>query len=166
MCGVDILRFKRALIFLCALILACLFVSGSLNVSASSEADAGSAIAAAQGRVDDCYTAVSEAAKAGANVTSLLIRLNDAGKLLSAANLAYNAGNFDSAREFAVESQTRLNGFVEEANASGENSLNEQYWNFMVNVVGSLTGTAAVVLGGFVVWRLLKRKYGRAWQAV
>jgi hypothetical protein len=157
---------RCALIFLGAFILASLSISGSLSVSASSEADARSAVAVAQGKVVDCYTAVAEAAKAGANVTSLLVRLNDAGELLSQANLAYSAGNFDSARKFAVQSQTRLNGFVGEANASKENALQEQYWNFMVNVVGSLAGTAAVVLGGFVGWRLLKRKHRSAEQAV
>jgi hypothetical protein len=155
------LGFRRALIFLGALILASMSISGSLAVSASSQSDARSSLTAAQGTVVDCYTAVSEAAKAGANVTSLLIRLNDAQELLTNADLAYGAGNFDSAREFAVESQTRLNGFVEEANASRENALHTQYWNFIINVVGSLAETVAVIISGFFAWHLLKKKLAR-----
>jgi hypothetical protein len=154
------LGFKCA-VFLSVLILAFFVFSVSLDVSASGEADARSAVVAAEGRVADCYGAVSEAAKAGANVTGLLVTLNEAGELLSKADLAYNAGNFDSARDFALQSQLILNGFVEEATSLRENTLHESYWDFMINVVGSLVGTSAVIFGGFFVWRSLKKNMGR-----
>ena len=38
----------------------------------------------------------------------------------------------------------------------------ERFWDFMVNVVGSLVGTVVVICGGFVVWRVLKKRYAEA----
>ena len=54
----------------------------------ASEADATAAVASADQRVNVCYSAVADAEKAGANVSGLLVTLNDAGVLLSEAHLA------------------------------------------------------------------------------
>jgi len=138
------------------------FGGTSETTIAPSESDARSAIVAAEERIVVCYQAVVEADGAGANVSGLLAVLNEAGWFLSRAKLAYNMGDFESARNFAVQSQGRLNGFVEEADSLRGAALQRRYWDFLVNVVGSIMGTVAVIGGSFVVWRLLKKRYGKA----
>jgi hypothetical protein len=131
----------------------------SPSVLAVSEADARSAMVTARSKIIDCYDAVLDVEKAGANVTGLLSRLNDAEELSLQASSAYNSGNYDSAREFALQSQTRLNGFVEEINALWVETSQRLYWDFMINVVGSLAGAGVVAVGSYFFWSFLKRKY-------
>ena len=154
------------LVFLAALMLMFSAVSGSFCAFAVDETEAKLAIAAAEERIVVCYQAVADADKAGANVTVLLVVLNEAGDLLSRAALAYEMGDFDSALDFALQSQERLNGFVVEADVLREAAIQQSYWDFMVNVVGSIVGTVVVICGGFVVWFFLKRRYEKAGSVV
>jgi hypothetical protein len=126
---------------------------------ASTEAEAGSALADAEQRVNVCYVAVADAEKAGGNVTTLLSTLDDAGMLLSKAHLAFQVGDFDSAYDLGVQSEARLDGFDSQANSLKDSAAHQHYLDFMINVVGSAAGTVAVVVAGFAVWFLLKRKY-------
>jgi len=127
-------------------------------VFAFTEADARLAIVAAENEVVDCYTAVSETEKAGANVTGLLSILNEAGKLLSKANLAYSIGDFDSAWDFAVSSQEKLDGFLAEADGLRRAAMHERYLDFMVNIAGSIVGAISIICGSFAVWFFLKQR--------
>jgi hypothetical protein len=153
--------------FLVVLMLA--FFSGggpSFCVFAVDEAEAGAAVADAEERVVVCYRAVADADGAGANVTGLLGVLDEAGLLLSRADLAFMAGDFDSAFDFAVESQEALDGFVVEADALRDDAIQQRSWDFMVNVVGSVVGAAVVVFGSYIVWLWLKRRFESAGRTV
>lgn len=129
------------------------------SVFAVDESDAVAAIAEAEEEIVLCYDAVAEADEAGANVTALLATLDEAGELLSEAELFLSVGDFDSAVYFAGQSQAVLNGFVEEAEALTEEAVRERYWDLVVNVGGSVVGAVAVVGGGFAVWTLSKRRH-------
>jgi hypothetical protein len=152
--------FRGGFGFLAVLMLMLLVVSGSSCVFAvdGTEGDARAAIAEAENRVADCYGAVAGAEGAGANVTGLLNALDEAGMLLSRGILAYNVGDFGSARDFAVWCSGNLTGVVDEAHVLKETAILERYWDFMVNVVGSAVGSVAIVCGGFAVWFLLKKR--------
>jgi hypothetical protein len=130
-----------------------------MAVAETSKDQAASALANAEEAVSSAYQAVSKAEESGANVSSLLVQLNEAGELLSRAQVAYNSGDFVSVLNFSAQSQEKLNGFVVEANALKASAVNARYWDFTVNVVGSITGSVAVVCCSFVVWVLLKRRY-------
>jgi hypothetical protein len=160
------LSFRCVLAFLVVLMLVFFAVGAPFCVFAVDEAEAGSAIADAEERVVVCYRAVADADGAGANVTGLLGVLDKAGLLLSRADLAFMAGDFDSAFDFAVESQEVLDGFVSEADALRDNAIQERSWDFMVNVVGSVVGAAVVVCGSFIVWSSSKTRLERAGRAV
>ena len=54
---------------------------------------------------------------AGANISQLMIKLNNAGSLLSRSELAYSNGDFASASSLAVQSQNELAGFCFDANS-------------------------------------------------
>lgn len=158
--------FRCKLAFLATLMLILSSTSGSICAFAVDETDARSAIAAAEERIVVCYQAVADADKAGANTTSLLAVLNEAGENLSRAHLAYETGDFDSALNFTLLSQETLNGFSDEANNLRETAIQQQYSDFMVNIVGSIVGTAVVICCSFVVWFFLKRRYEKAEKAI
>ncbi len=130
----------------------------------TTEADAQSAIGAAQGKLVVCYQAVANASSAGANVTGLLLVLDQSGGNLSRADLAYNMGNFSSAQSYAVQSLNLLvqNNVTTRADALKSSASQARFWAFMINIVGSLVGTVVVVCSGFVVWVFLKKRYAKA----
>ena len=127
-------------------------------------ADAHSAIVAAQGNLTVCYQAVANASSAGANVTSLLLVLDQAGGNLSRADLAYSTGNFSYAESYALQSLNLLvqSNVTTRADALKTSASQARFWGFMINIVGSLVGTVVVICGGFVVWVFLKKRYANA----
>jgi hypothetical protein len=125
----------------------------------AAESDARAAVTEAQERISVCYNAAADAAKAGANVTSLLSTLNDAGNSLSKAELALGQGDFSSAYNLANESEGKLNGFENVASGLKDSAVKAGNWDFQVNVVGSSVGSVIVLASGFVVWYLLRKKY-------
>jgi len=134
------------------------FLITSERVSATSSAESLTAINAAENDIIQCYTAAKNAEKAGANITDLLITLNEAGTLLSKAHLAHSEGDFDSAIEFANQCKTKLEGFVDSAEDKEKTASHAQYVDFMVNIVGSIVGTVLVILCSSTLWFFLKKR--------
>lgn len=151
-------RFRTACL-VTSVCLIMLFTVHSFTVSsAATESDAGSAMAQAQQRIETCYSLAADAAKAGANVTSLLETLDEAGWNLSQAQAAFQNGDFDSASALAVHSSHLLDGFEANASSLKDSASQAARVDFLVNVVGSTAGTFAVIVGGLLVWFILKRK--------
>ncbi len=140
-------------------ILLLLFVAVAASPVWASQTDAAAAISSAKNTIVNCYNAAKQAEAAGANITVLTDTLNKAGSLLSQAELAYATNDFDAALNLAIQSQTTLNNFVAEANALQETATQQQNQSFLINVVGSIAGTFAVIVAGLVAWLFLKRKY-------
>ena len=128
----------------------------------ASQADAANAISSAKNTILNCYNATREAETAGANITVIVGTLNEAGSLLSQAEFAYATNDFDAALTFALQSQPSLNNIIQEANALKGTATQLRNQDFLVNVVGSVIGTFAVIIAGFAVWFFLKRKYETA----
>jgi hypothetical protein len=156
---------KSSLVLLVLLVVVSQFLV-AMAVAQTSEAQAASALVTSENAVVSAYQAVSKAEESGANVSSLLVRLNEAGWFLSRGRIAYESRDFDSAFEFATQSQEKLNGLVADADALSETAFYEHYLDFLVNVVGSVIGTVAVVCVSFFAWFLLKRKYEKAGRTV
>jgi hypothetical protein len=117
-----------------------------------------SKISEAEDALLSAYGAVLEAERAGGNISSLLVRLNEAGILLSKAKLAYNTGDFDSATGLAEESMLKLDGFVAEANELEWRAAYASYQDFLVNFVGSGVGALGVFVVGVIVWNVFNRR--------
>jgi hypothetical protein len=140
----------------------CLFLLLSSTVCmVTGQNEASSKIVQAQNALNSAYEAVLEAEKAGANITSLLSNLTEAAELLSKAKLVLGT-NESAAADFALQSQAKLNGFLDEAEALRISAAQQRYWDFMANIVGPSVGAVVVICGSFVVWTVLKRKYGKA----
>ena len=144
--------------FCVSLLLILFFVPACLAVD---EGQARSAIVEADQTIKDCYLAVAAGDKAGGNVSGMLSVLQDSGMLLSRAVLAFGKGDFDSAYNLAVQSKARLDGFIAEANSVKDKAEHSGFMDFMINIVGSLAGSVAVVVGSFAVWFWLNRRYAK-----
>ena len=153
------MRVSLGVLLLSALFIAVLSVP---SVVWAQQSDAASAISAAQSKLVQCYDAARAAEAASANISVLTNRLNSAGLLLSRAELAYSTGDFGSAQSLAVQSQDELASFVSDANSLQSSAAQSKSFDFLLSIVGSVVGTVVVLVGSFVVWGLLRRKYGNS----
>jgi hypothetical protein len=142
------------LLGLCVLLLLGL----SVQCRAANETDAQSAVNEASQRIVTCYEAVANASNVGANVSALLHVLNAAGDLFSRAQLAFARGDFNSSYALAMQSQQALEEFDVRAASQQNSAAHAGYTGFMVNVVGSLVATVAVLGGSFAFWTWLKKR--------
>jgi len=152
-----LINLRKRTFFLIALLL--FVISTFLPLARADQTDAAAAIASAKEQILICYQAAKEAEGAGANITALVAVLNDAGTLLSRAEFAYSVSDFGTARDLAIQSQSTLGDFVPEANTLKETATQQRNQDFLINVVGSIIGTFAVLGAGIAAWIFLKRKY-------
>jgi len=148
----------RFLIGLVGVFLFCLVVSRAFAVS-NDEAQA--TISRVESRIDLAYVSVLEAEGAGANVSSLLFRLNNASILLSNARMQYRRGNFSEAVKFANQCFSSLDGIENEANELRDSAVIERKQRMLISFVGSAFAIGAVFYAGFFGWRFFKEKYYR-----
>ncbi|MGQ9507660.1 MAG: hypothetical protein ACUVTB_07415 [Candidatus Bathycorpusculaceae bacterium] len=149
------IRFAAFVLSISLLILLAVYVSPTFCYSRE---EAASKIQTAESEVLNCYRAIYEAEKAGANVSRLLEVLNEASWLLSKAKLAYNGGNYDSAFANASYCLSKLEGFVAQADSLRLEAEQARHLDFMINFVGSAFGSVAVVAVGYAVWVYLKKR--------
>lgn len=155
-------RTASALFFCCVLLLMLGFGCGRLFAFGASENEALTAVASAEEKITICYEAFLKADAAGAEVSVLMTTLNEAGEFLSKAELAYALGDFDSAFDYAIQSEGKLDGFVFNAENLAETAIIENNRGFLVTVGGSAGASLLVVIGGLFVWRWVSRKYDGA----
>ncbi|UCE95192.1 MAG: hypothetical protein JSV51_05505 [Candidatus Bathyarchaeota archaeon] len=122
----------------------------------ASESEAVAALTAAQAKIAVCYEAFAKASSAGANMTTSQSVLNEAGELLSKAELSYFVNDFNSTVDFAIQSQDVLDDFLSKVEVLNENAVAAYYWDFLVKVAWSVFGVLLVGLGSFIAWRFLK----------
>jgi len=149
------LRLVKVAILALLLLLSVIFVP----VTVLAQGDAAGAIASAKQQIIVCYDSARQAEAAGANISSLTSVLNDAGQLLSRSELAYLQGDFGSAQSLASECNQRLSNFVSDSNALRDAAAQRRAFDYWVNFVGSIAGTIAVIVAGFMVWRFIKKRY-------
>jgi prophage DNA circulation protein len=140
--------------------LALLLCSTLFIPSVYAQGSAQAAINSAKDALKNCYTAVSEAEAAGANVDALMTTLNNAASSLSTAELAYASGDYDKAYNSAIQCQSKLNDFIPQANTLTANAQAASSQNFAFITFLSLLSLA--VLGvGLGAWIVLSRREKR-----
>lgn len=132
-------------------------VNASEDIANSTDI-ANSAIETAETAVISAFEAVTEAEKAGANVTGLLTNLTEAGEFLAAARMSQRNGDFDNATHLASLSRN----IGEEVRISAY-ELKDLAWNeglqrMWFTILGSVSGIILVVLGSLWTWRVLERR--------
>jgi hypothetical protein len=127
------------------------------HVSARDEAS--SAIGEADDALRMAFEAVLEAEKAGANVSSLIVKLDEAGGLLAEAENAYIVGNFSEAVSRAEQCSVLADGVRGEAvTLKGEASVGAQI-AFWQGLTFAVVGSAVFLIVLFFVWGWFKRAY-------
>ncbi|MCW3977751.1 MAG: hypothetical protein NWE77_07450 [Candidatus Bathyarchaeota archaeon] len=136
----------------------CAFV---VTAFAADESSAASAVAMAEADMVSAYAAVLEAEQVGANVSLLLVRLNDAGESLARAEVAYRLGDFNASVDLAdvcagISEEVKSEAY--EVRNSAGNANVQRMWYTMI---GSTSGVILVILGSLWFWRIFKRRYFR-----
>lgn len=133
------------------------FVSEGL----ASDDVAGLAVNQAEDAIVSAYGAVLEAEQAGANVSSLIVQLNEAGEFLTKAYVAYRLGDFNETVLLAgrcSEIGESAKNRAEELRIEAYRSRVTESW---LTVTGSLVSVFVFVFGGFWGWGFFKRRYYR-----
>jgi len=123
------------------------------------EREASSSLDNAERGVISAYKATLKAEEAGANVSGLLNRLNEAEALLAHARIAYRSGGFDEVVRYAslcTEIGERVKIDADELWGRAYGSRSMDFWLAMA---GSVLGIFVVGLGSFLSWRRFKRRY-------
>lgn len=114
---------------------------------------------AANTAVNQAYTGVLNAEKAGANVTDLVVRLNDAASVLAKAENNYRAGDTilaesqaDNVIRLSQQLMTSAQNVKQTALVSSQNA----FWQM---IAFTAIGAAIFVLALSLVWRWLKQRY-------
>jgi len=151
---------KLSLVLLMFLVLASQFFISETFAEASKDV-AASALTDAEGVVASAYQAVLKAEEAGANISGLLVQLNEAGGFLARARMAYDFGDFEEATGLANLSR---NSGIEVENAAvklKDSAFFERVQRMWFMMIGSIVGAVLIFLGSFWVWRVFKRRYNR-----
>jgi hypothetical protein len=122
------------------------------------QTDASATITSAKQQLITCLDSAKQAEATGANISSLTSVLDDAGDLLSRAELSYSQSDFGAAQSLATGCIQKLSNFISESNALRDAAAQQQSYDFWVNFVGSIAGTFAVIVAGFVVLRFINKR--------
>jgi hypothetical protein len=127
------------------------------HVSASDEAS--SAIGDADNALRRAFEAVLDAERAGANLSDLIVKLDEAGRLLAEAENAYRIGNFSEAVSKAEQCSVLADGVREEAITLKGEALAGAQIAFWQDLTVTAMGSAVFLVAMFFVWGWFKRAY-------
>ena len=151
------LRFLSA-----SVLLLVLFSMFMFSVSAAGNQEvAASSISEAEWSMAQAYEAVLDAESADADVSGLLVRLNDAAALLSEARMAFDVGDFDEASGYAESTSEVGYEIVDEAELleiEAANARVHSSWGFLAI---SVLGVSVVVVASVLGYGFFKRRYYR-----
>lgn len=125
---------------------------------AESSIDVAEDLVAAEASINVAHQAVIDAQNAGANVSSLLIRLNEAGEFLARARMAYRLGNLDEASQLADSSKQIGVELRDMATQLRDTALSENLQRAMFTMTAFVVSIALIVSASLITWRLLTRK--------
>jgi len=147
----------------CALTVLFVLASSTLVVGALAvdRESATLAVERAETETVSAYRAVLDAEQAGANVSGLLVRLNDAGEHLAEAEIAYGLGDFEAAINFANVCLEISRAVKIEADELRLEASGPRYMDVWFRMIGSIFGMTVVGFGSFWAWRIFKKRYYR-----
>jgi hypothetical protein len=151
------LRFLCATVLLFALSSALMpLVCASINKEV-----AAFAISEAEQSMAQAYEAVLDAERVGADISGLLVRLNDAAALLSKARMAFDVGDFEEATRFAESTSEIGYEVVDEAELLEIEANNAQVYRSWWFLVTSALGVSVVLVASLLGYEYFKRRYYR-----
>ena len=144
-------------ILLLILVLAGLFARDVFVVRGADEASP--SLADADAAVRRAFNATLNAERAGANVSNLILRLNEAGGILAEAEIALGNGSSSEATSDASQCVGIAQSVQSDADALKASALDEAQTLLWTYLTFSVVGVAVFVVVLVLVWRRFKRGY-------
>jgi hypothetical protein len=113
----------------------------------------------ANAAVEQAFTSVLDAEKAGANVTDLLVQINTAQSILAQAENSYLTGNTNAAATKADSVLPLAQQVTLDAQNAKQTAIVSSQNAFWSTIALTVIGVFVFVLVLFLVWRLFKRRY-------
>jgi hypothetical protein len=148
---------RASVSFLLVLVLAGLFSHGVFVVRGVDGAS--SSVGEADVAVRRAFNATLDAERAGANVSGLILRLNEAGELLAEAEIADKIGRFSEAVSKAEQCSVLADGVMDEAITLKGEVLAGAQISFWQDLTVTIMGSAVFLVAMFFVWGWFKRAY-------
>jgi len=123
--------------------------------------DASASVGEADVAVRQAFNATLDAERAGANVSGLILRLNEAGEILTEAEMALGTGNSSEAASKAVQCIGIAESVKGDAVVLKASALDEAQTVFWMSLTFSVVGIAVFVVVLMLVWRWFKGGYVR-----
>ena len=123
--------------------------------------DASASVGEADVAVRQAFNATLDAERAGANVSGLILRLNEAGGILVEAEMALGNGNSSEAFSKAGQCVGIAESVRSDADALRVSALDEAQTVFWTYLTFSVAGIVVFVVVLALVWRRFKRGYFR-----
>ena len=137
-----------------------LFSTLMFSVSAADNQEvAASSISKAEKWMAKAYEAVLDAESFDSDVSGLLVRLNDAAKLLSDAHMSFDIGDFDGASGYADSTSEMCYEIVDEAEFLEIEAANARVYSSWVFLAISVVAVSVVVVASVVGYKFFKRYY-------
>jgi len=147
-------RFLVAASFILVMVVA--FSSTIVIVKAQIE---NTSIGTANSSINEAFSSVLAAEKAGGNVTQLLSELNSAGDFLANAENQYRTGDLTNATSQANMATSIAIEVNREALALKSSAAVESARSFWLTIIFSGVGAFILLFASFIAWRLFKRSY-------
>jgi hypothetical protein len=144
-------------ILLLVLVLAGLFSRDVFVVRGADETSP--SVADADVAVRQAFNATLNAERTGANVSSLILRLNEAGGILVEAEIALGNGSSSEAASDATQCVGIAQSVKSDADALKASALDEAQTLLWTYLTFSVVGVAVFVVVLVLVWRRFKRGY-------
>jgi hypothetical protein len=148
---------RASVSFLLVIALVGLFSHGVFVVRGADEAS--SSVGKADVAVRQAFNATLEAERAGANVSGLILRLNEAGEILVEAEMALGNGNSSEAASKAGQCIGIAESVKGDADVLKASALDGARTVFWASLAFSVVGIAVLVAVLEFVWRRFKRGY-------
>jgi len=121
--------------------------------------EAGDAVREAEANMSSVFVAVAMAKDAGANVSALLSKLNDAGVFLSEGYDAFRGKEYEVAVSLASACSNSLEGVADEARQLEFSAARISGDGIIIALVCSVVGLIALFVFGLIGWSYLKKSY-------
>jgi len=141
------------------LVLLRLFIPSAVLGASHYEADG--SIRLAEESLSVAFKTVLGAEAAGANVSALIVRLNEAAGLLSGAEVQVKNGGFSEAIGLAGRSAKIAEDVRDEALGLRSSALVYRDFVFKVSLIGSVVGVSVFLVFMWSLWRWFKGYYAR-----
>ena len=155
---IENLHLHRKRILRCILLIFLLCLSNLVWVSPS-RCGFADFLQDSESSINLAFEKVLEAERAGANVTALVARLNEAVDLLVKANLLERNGKYDEAAEAASAAAKIAREVEDQALKLKDSAISNREFAFKISIAGSAVGISAFLFFMSRLWHRFKKYY-------